>query len=132
MEFLLVILIQALHSNVQKYKVRQTGKHFDLTTDSLIEKRNYFNKFWNFYFSNYPQNATLTIKLKPNQKLFDRTYSNLTSFAYQKILKYFDEFLSFTRLSFLSFTTKINRNSGNETRSDIFPPDIFKSGTVSY
>ena len=32
-----------------------------------------------------------------------------------------------SKLTFLSFMTKVNPNSGNETKPDIFPLDIFKS-----
>ena len=28
--------------------------------------------------------------------------------------------------------TKVNPDNGNETKSDIFPWDIFKSGTISF
>ena len=28
--------------------------------------------------------------------------------------------------------TKVNLNNGNETKSDIFPWDIFKSDTISF
>ena len=28
--------------------------------------------------------------------------------------------------------TKVNPNNGNETKSDIFPWDILKSGTISF
>ena len=37
------------------------------------------NCFNNPYFSIYCQNFTQTMKLKPNQTLFDRKYSNLIS-----------------------------------------------------
>ena len=38
------------------------------------------------------QNSTQTTKLKPNQTLFDRTYSNLTFFLNKKTLKHFNDF----------------------------------------
>ena len=45
------------------------------------------------HFSTYCQNWAQTTKLRPNQTLFDRTHSNLTSsFSYQKILYYINDF----------------------------------------
>ena len=50
-------------------------------------------------------------------------------FLYQEILKYFNDFL---KLNFLSFMTKVNPSNGNESKSDIFPWDIFKSDSMSF
>ena len=38
--------------------------------------------------------------------------------------------MTFEISKFLSFMTKVNRNKGNETKSDIFPCDIFKSDII--
>ena len=57
------------------------------------------------------------MKLKPNQTLSDKTYSNLTSFFGKKILKYFSDFQN---QNFISFMTTVNLNNANETESDIF------------
>ena len=47
------------------------------------------------YLSTYSQSPAQTTKFKPNQKLFDRTYSNLTSiFLLKKVLKYLNNFLN--------------------------------------
>ena len=48
-------------------------------------------------------------------------------FLYQKNVKTF-QWLS--KSKFLSFMTKVNPNNGNETKSDIFPRDIFKSDII--
>ena len=70
------------------------------------------------------------MKLKPNQKLFDRTYSNLKSFFFIKEkIKVFQLFL---KSKFLSFMPKVNPNNGNETKSDFFPWGIFKSDAISF
>ena len=58
------------------------------------------------------------MKLKSNQTLFDRTYSNLTFFFFFDKNKF---------KSFNDFMTKVNSNCGNETKSDIFSWIIFKS-----
>ena len=34
-------------------------------------------------------------------------------------------------MKFLSFMTKVNPNNENDTKSDIFPCDTFKSDTIS-
>ena len=34
------------------------------------------------------------------------------------------------KLKFLNFMTQVNPNNGNETKSDIFPWDIFKSDII--
>ena len=53
-------------------KAKEIGTNFDLT---------------------YCQNTNQTTKLKPSQRLFDRTYSNLTFFFFnKKTLKYFNDF----------------------------------------
>ena len=57
------------------------------------------------------------MKLKPNQALSDKIYSNLTSFFGKKILKYFSDFQN---QNFISFMTIVNLNNANETESDIF------------
>ena len=36
------------------------------------------------------------------------------------------------KTKFLSFVTNVNLNNGNETKSDIFPWDIFKSDSISF
>ena len=53
---------------------------------------NYLNKVLNLYFSTYCQKQAQKTKLKSNQTLFDRTYSNLTLFFCSKILQYFGDF----------------------------------------
>ena len=78
---------------------------------------NYFGKVQNPYFSIYCRNSTQTTKLKPNQILFGRTYSNLTSLFWSKNIKVFQWLW---KLKFLSFMTKVNPSNGNETKSDIF------------
>ena len=71
-----------------------------------------------------------TTKLKPNQTLFDRTYSNLTSFVFdQEKVKVF-QWLSISK--YLSFMNKFNPNNANQTKSDIFLWDIFKSDVISF
>ena len=56
-------------------------------------------------------------KLKPNQTLVDRTYSNLTSFFWSKNIKLFQWLL---KSKFLSFMTNMIKNNGNETKCLIF------------
>ena len=34
------------------------------------------------------------------------------------------------KIDFLNFMTRVNPNSGNETKSDIFPRKIFKSDII--
>ena len=64
------------------------------------------------------------MEMKQNQTLFYGTYSNLAQYlSLPKIIKIF-QWLS--KSKFLSFPTKENTNNGTETKSDIFPWDIFK------
>ena len=48
---------------------------------------------------------------------------------YQKVLKYFNDLL---RLKSLGFMTKVKPINGNETKSDFFRWDIFRSDTISF
>ena len=57
------------------------------------------------------------MKLKPNETLFDQTFSNLTFFFKLKTTKVFQ---SLAKSIFLIFMTKKNQNNGNETKSNIF------------
>ena len=70
------------------------------------------------------------MEMKPNQTSFHRTYLNLTANLF--LSKYIKVFQWLSKSEFLSFTTKVNPNNGNETKSDIFPWDIFKSDTFFY
>ena len=81
----------------------------------------YFSKVKNSYFSTHCQNWYQATKLKPNQTMFDRAYSNLTSFSFIKKIKVF-KWLS--KLKFFSFVTKGNTINGDETKSDNFSWDI--------
>ena len=91
----------------------------------------YFNDIQNRNFSVLrlvnPKNGNET---KSDQTFFHGTYSNLTTYLYlSKNIKVFQR-LSKSKL--LSFMTKVNTNNENETKSDIFPWDIHKSGIVFY
>ena len=90
---------------------------------------NYSNKIQNSYFTTYYQNFTQTTKLKPNQILFDKRKSNLTSFFLSKNVKVF---YWLWKSKFLSFMTKVSLNNGNETKPDISPWVICKSDTISF
>ena len=63
--------------------------------------------------------------MKQYQASFHGTYLNLT--AYRLLSKYIKLFQC---LSKLEFHTKVNSNNGNESKSDIFPRDIFKSNII--
>ena len=64
-----------------------------------------------------------------NQTFLNRA-SNLTPYLFSsKNIKVF-QWLS--KLKVLNFVTKMNPNNGNETKSDIFTWDIFKSDTMSF
>ena len=64
-----------------------------------------------------------------NQTFLNRA-SNLTPYLFSsKNIKVF-QWLS--KLKVLNFMTKMNPNNGNETKSDIFTWDIFKSDTMSF
>ena len=53
----------------------------------------------------------------------------MTSFFFLIKKYYFDRLLKSRSLSFM---TRVNPNNGNETESDIFPWDIFKSDAISF
>ena len=86
----------------------------------------YFNDFQNRHFSVLWLKWTQTMEKKQNQTFFHGTYSNLTLF----LSKHIKVFQWLSKLTFLNFMTKMNPNNGNETKSDIFPRDIFKSDIV--
>ena len=62
----------------------------------------------------------------PNQTLFGSTYSNLTLFFLSKNRVF--QWLS--KSKFLTFMIKVNPNNGNETKSEIFPCDIFNYDVI--
>ena len=64
--------------------------------------------------------------MRQNQTFFHWTYSNLTPF----LSKYIKVFQYLSKSQFVNFMTKLNPNHGNETKSDIFPWDIFKSNVI--
>ena len=68
--------------------------------------------------------------MKQNQTLFHGTYSNLTTYLF--LSKNIKVFQRLSKWKFLSFMTKVNLNNGNETKSDIFLWDIFKSDKISF
>ena len=82
----------------------------------------------NVNFSDLWLKWTQTMKMKQNQTFFHGTYSNLT--AYTFLLKNTKVFQWLSTSKFLSFVTERNPNNSNETKSDIFSWDIFKSDIV--
>ena len=79
---------------------------------------NYFNQVEYSYFSTYWQNWAQTNKLKPNQTLFYRTYSNLRSFfSFDENIKVF-QWIS--KSKFLNFLFEAYLNNENKTKSDKF------------
>ena len=90
---------------------------------------NYFNEVQNLYFSTYEQGWAQATKLKLDQTLFDKTYSNLTSFFF--LLKDFNiQWLS--KSKYRSFMTEVNPNNRNEIESDICWWDICESGVIYF
>ena len=70
------------------------------------------------------------MEMQQNQTLFRRTYSNLT--PYLSLSKNIKIFQVLSKSKFLHFMTKVNPNNGIETKSDIFPWNIFKSDIIFY
>ena len=68
------------------------------------------------------------MEMKQIQIFVHWTYSNLT--PYLSLSKNIEIFQWLSESKFLSFMTKVNPNNGIETKSDIFPWDIFKSGII--
>ena len=60
--------------------------------------------------------------------LFHGTCSNLTTYLF--LLKNIKVFQWLLKWKLLSFMTKVNLNNGNETKSDVFLWDIFKSDII--
>ena len=70
------------------------------------------------------------MKIKQNQLFIHGIYSNLTQHLfYQKNIQLFQRHL---KSKYLSFMTKLNPSNGNETKSDIFLSNIFKSDIISF
>ena len=65
--------------------------------------------------------------MKQNQTSFYGIYSNLTSYPFFKKNK-----LKYFKIEISHFKTKGNPNNGNETKSDIFPWNIFKSDVIYF
>ena len=102
------------------------------------------NQIWhNFLYQkilkhlNYLQNqnflvlrltSTQAMEMKQNQTFCYRIYSNLTPYHFlSKNIKVF-QWLSKSKI--FSLMNKLNQNNGNETKSDIFLRDIFKSDII--
>ena len=68
------------------------------------------------------------MEMKQNQTFFHDTYSNLM--PYHFLSKNNEVFQGLSKSKFLSFMNKVNPNNGNETKSDIFSCDIFKSDII--
>ena len=68
------------------------------------------------------------MEIKQNQTSFHGTYLNLM--AYLFLSKYIKVFQWLSKSKFLNIMAKVNPNNGNETKSDIFLRDIFKSDIV--
>ena len=62
--------------------------------------------------------------------IFHGAYSNLTPYLF--LSKNIKVLQRLSKSKFLSFITKVNPNSRNETKSNIFPWDIFKSDTIPF
>ena len=58
------------------------------------------------------------MEMKQNQTSIHGTCSNLTTYLF--LSKIIEVFQRLSKSKFLSFMTKVNPNSGNETKSDIF------------
>ena len=72
-------------------KIKSNRTNFDLTTNSLLENyKTIFQRSFKFVFLNLL--PTQTRKLKPKQTLFNRTYSNLTSFFQLQNIRNFNDF----------------------------------------
>ena len=68
---------------------------------------------------------TQTMEAKQNQIDLHGTYANLMWYIF--LSKNTEVFQWFSKSNFLSFMTEGNPNNTNETKSDIFSRDIFKS-----
>ena len=68
------------------------------------------------------------MEMKQNQTSFHGTYLFVTSYLF--LPKYIRVFERFLKSEFISFMTKVNPNNRNETKSDIFLRDIFKSDII--
>ena len=68
---------------------------------------------------------TQKIEMKQNQIFFHCICVNLTPYFF--LPKNIKVFQSLTKSKILSFMIKVKPNNENETKSDIFPSDIFKS-----
>ena len=69
------------------------------------------------------------MEVKQNQTSYHGIYLNLTAYLLFP-WKYIRVFQWLSKSEFLSFVTKVNQNNGNETKSDLFTWDIFKSDTI--
>ena len=68
------------------------------------------------------------MEMKQNQTFFCGTYLNLVPYLF--LSKNIPVLQWISKSKFLSFMTKVNPNNGNETKSEIFPWDIFKSDII--
>ena len=85
----------------------------------------------------YLQSSVLyTILMTPKQWTWNKirhfSTGHIQIGQHNFFVKTYKMFQWLSKSKFLSFMTKVNPDNGNETKSDIFPWDIFKSGTISF
>ena len=102
---------------------------WDIFKSDSISILKYFNDFQNQNFSILWLKRSQTIGKKQNQTSFHETYLNLTAYLFFLSI-YIKAFQWLSKSRVLSFMTKVNRNNGNETKSDIFQWNIFKSNVI--
>ena len=88
----------------------------------------HLNYLQNQNFSVLRLTSTQAMEMKQNQTFCYRIYSNLTPYHFlSKNIKVF-QWLSKSKI--FGLMNKLNQNNGNETKSDIFLRDIFKSDII--
>ena len=115
-----------IHISQLIFKIKLKQRSFWDTLTSFFRSKilKYYSDCYNQNFSVLRLKWTQTMDMKQNQTFYYETYPNLVSYFLSKNNKVF-QWLS--KLKFLSFTTKVNPSNGNETKSGIFPSEIFKS-----
>ena len=110
-----------------KLKPRQKSlcKTYSNLTFLLQKTIKYFNDFPNQIFSVLWLKWTKTMQMKQNQRFFHGFYDVI--YFLSKNAKLF-QWLS--KSQFLSFITKVDLNSRNETKSDNVLWDIIRSGNI--
>ena len=139
-EILKCAFLNLLPKLSSKMKLRPNQTLFDRTHSNMKSSFSYqkilyyINDFQNRNFPVLWLKWTQTMKVKQNQTFFHGIYlssvEHIQTWRNSFLSKCIKVFQWLLKSKFLSFITKVNPNNWNETKSDIFPWNKFKSDII--